>query len=516
MADEQFGGQAPLIDFADYAVNKQASQDYLSDVYGMQKPPVMEPPSPMQVQPPDVGVSPMSGQIGGPQDIQATVNSLQSQIPQEQMETPPPQPSLQIAPSGMPVQPQIGAKPALSPEQQYSQQMQDIMKKQKASNETLGNAAQEKIKFEKEQAEKLAAQAQLDIAAQQAKQEERKAVVDGEMKKLSGIQEEFKSAMGQKLDPNHYWESKDTGQKVMAGIAIMLGGLAGGMSGKGGNVAMDIIHKGIDRDVDAQKFNIQKAQEGKLKEYDLENNMLAQMYKKFGNEDQAEAATRLLRLQQAQYLLNANASKYAAPEVQERTKQANMALDTQMAGLKYQIANVAAQKAAQQQLGQVLNGQQAANLPPSVIQQLPKEMRENYVPGYGFAPNKNSGEEFQKMRQTVEPAISGIDRINTLLKDFNRVTDIKKKAQIGTEMKAVAGQLRVPFTGPGALTEKEYERLMDTLGDPTSITSLQEIQKAKLNQVQKKLKSDLQGYATQYGLPIQAPPNAIRTFKPGQ
>jgi hypothetical protein len=132
---------------------------------------------------------------------------------------------------------------------------------------------------------------------------------------------------------------------------------------------------------------------------------------------------------------------------------------------------------------------------------MPKEIQEKYVPGYGIASNVNNAQEFQKVRSTLEPAITGAQTIQKMLGDFNRITDLKKRAQIQSEMKALAGQLRVPFTGPGALTEKEYDRLMDTLGDPTSITSVGSIQRAKLQQVLNKLNRDLDNSAAQFGLP---------------
>ena len=50
-----------------------------------------------------------------------------------------------------------------------------------------------------------------------------------------------------------YWESQSTGNKVLAAIAIGLGGLGAGMQGKDGNGALDIINNAITRDSERQK-----------------------------------------------------------------------------------------------------------------------------------------------------------------------------------------------------------------------------------------------------------------------
>ncbi len=66
----------------------------------------------------------------------------------------------------------------------------------------------------------------------------------------------FQEAMDSKIDPNRYWENKSTGGKISAAIGIALAGIGGGMGGQGGNMALDVINKAIDRDIDAQKANL--------------------------------------------------------------------------------------------------------------------------------------------------------------------------------------------------------------------------------------------------------------------
>lgn len=66
----------------------------------------------------------------------------------------------------------------------------------------------------------------------------------------------FQQAQEGKIDPDHYWNSKNTGQKIGAAIAIMIGGIAQGYGKTNNNVALDIINKSIDQDIQAQRDNM--------------------------------------------------------------------------------------------------------------------------------------------------------------------------------------------------------------------------------------------------------------------
>ena len=55
------------------------------------------------------------------------------------------------------------------------------------------------------------------------------------------------------IDPNRYIHNMSTGQKIMSGIGLILGG-----AGEGGNMAMDFLNKQIDRDIMAQHAELGK------------------------------------------------------------------------------------------------------------------------------------------------------------------------------------------------------------------------------------------------------------------
>lgn len=111
------------------------------------------------------------------------------------------------------------------------------------------------------QAEEQYAIKQKQVADEQAKNAELEAkqqqyfavrAKEHEMLRNAGI-----AAANAHVDPNRMWSSMSTGQRVQAGIGILLAGIGQGLNGDhGANPAMKLITDAIDRDVDAQKVDI--------------------------------------------------------------------------------------------------------------------------------------------------------------------------------------------------------------------------------------------------------------------
>ena len=59
------------------------------------------------------------------------------------------------------------------------------------------------------------------------------------------------------IDPNRFWNDKSTPEKIFTHVRILLSGIGGGMTGRGGNLVLDQINKTIDNDIAAQKANIE-------------------------------------------------------------------------------------------------------------------------------------------------------------------------------------------------------------------------------------------------------------------
>lgn len=125
--------------------------------------------------------------------------------------------------------------------------------------------AQEQLKVERARIEAEAAEkAALAKEEERLKTEERNvALAAAEAADLAEIQEARDAVKNTKI--TDYWETKGTGQKILAGFAIGLGQLGGGMDGSNQNRALDIINSNINRDLDIQKANLDKT----IKEFDM-------------------------------------------------------------------------------------------------------------------------------------------------------------------------------------------------------------------------------------------------------
>jgi len=72
-------------------------------------------------------------------------------------------------------------------------------------------------------------------------------------------------SLKERADIKDYWEKQSTGDKVMAGLAIALGGFGSALTGDKSNRALDIINRAVEQDFAMQKANFEN-QKGLLGE----------------------------------------------------------------------------------------------------------------------------------------------------------------------------------------------------------------------------------------------------------
>jgi hypothetical protein len=165
-----------------------------------------------------------------------------SSIPDNGVNLQPPTPAApSVAPSvapSTPRVPQFGIGPSTI-NQGISEQQAAIEQQAAARSE---QAAQQKAIYERGIADQKAiadAADQERAAIQKRMSSTRDAIVAGDVK------------------PDHYWQEKGTFGRVSSAIAIALSGIGQGLAG-GENLALKTINQAIDRDIDAQKTNLQK------------------------------------------------------------------------------------------------------------------------------------------------------------------------------------------------------------------------------------------------------------------
>lgn len=191
-----------------------------------------------------------------------------------------------------------------------------------------------------------------------------------------------------KIDPKHYLGDMSTAGKVSTAIGLILGGIGGGLSGRGGNVALDVLNKQIDRDIESQKANIDK-----------KTNLLSANMRQFGNLKDAEMMTRAMMQDQISNQLKMEAAKAQDPIAKARAMQAAGQLEASNAQV---IGTLAAR--------QTLMGGQGGNISPEtkIRAFVPENQQKDYF------------KELQDMQNTVKArdsvlgAFEKLNQINTV------------------------------------------------------------------------------------------------------
>ncbi len=113
-----------------------------------------------------------------------------------------------------------------------------------------------------------------------------------------------------KIDPNHYMNSKGTGQKISTAIGLILGGIGGGLTGQG-NSAERYIHAQIKNDIAAQEKNMGQKQ-----------NILSAMEKQYGDKTSALKALENVYLMKTSNQIQEAAAKNGGELAMARANQA--------------------------------------------------------------------------------------------------------------------------------------------------------------------------------------------------
>lgn len=240
----------------------------------------------------------------------------------------------------------------------------------------------------KEQA--AAYQAQVDqIAKSQAHYEHAHAALEAEHQQLTD------AVMKDKIDPNRMFHNMSTGNKVLAAISVALNGLGSGLTGQP-NMAVHIIQKSIDRDIEAQKMELGK-----------KHTLLSENMRRFGDLNTATQMTQLQMNSITQTKIAQAAAKSGSAQAKAQAQMMLGELGLQSAQIKQQVAmrNAASQ---------------GGNDPSALVQFI--------VPA---AHQKAVFDEIQRAQDTRRMG-------ETILKSFDQA------AKENTVLKTGAGFLRTP------------------------------------------------------------------------
>jgi len=153
---------------------------------------------------------------------------------------------------------------------------------------------------------------QQSIAERDQEMADRQADFDNSVKSLSQMA----------VDPNRFWATRSTGQKIAGFVSMALGGFLQGARG-GSNPGMDAINVAIDRDIQAQMSAYQSARDT----VNAKQTAFGLAMQKYQNADAARAMARAAALDTVQAQLGQNAALWKDTEAANRANSAIAALE---------------------------------------------------------------------------------------------------------------------------------------------------------------------------------------------
>jgi hypothetical protein len=254
------------------------------------------------------------------------------------------------------------------------------------------------------------------------------------------------------IKQGNYWGSMDTGGKVMAGLAMALGGIGAGMTG-GPNYALQIINKAIEDDLDAQKEN--------------RNSGLTALLQKGKDRDAVMANYRANLIQKVQDQNNL----YTAQAKTADQKAAGQALDMKLQEMKTQYQVAADNRLSMNYLYR--KGLPTKAIPFSLLND-PK-VREQLVDvngtSYLYKGRPEGAEIHNKMEANYRPIKEGILRLQELGRStLVPGTKAYEEAQALSQMlpNAVAGFYSSAIDSK-RISDTEGHRAEAALSNPTSV-----------------------------------------------
>lgn len=288
----------------------------------------------------------------------------------------------------------------------------------------------------------------------------------------------FQATLNAKIDPNRVWSSAGVGNRIAAGIGILLSGIGQGLAG-GPNMALAVIDKTIDRDIEAQRDNLER-QKGLLSYYlqqgrdmqsahelakaDLKDMLAAQLTRVSAEFGGAEAAAR------AQVLLGQLRTETAEKRQVVMARDFAMAKDRLSTELEMQRNHLLASFMAAPR-GPA--GGVAA--PAQILDLLPKDVRERSVRlpdgSIGFAPDAERARKATQAMQVADEMRRTLQRYGSLLEKGHPVLP----SGVGGDRaaaKATRADLMLKLkelNGLGALQAYEIDLLEPLIPDITEV-----------------------------------------------
>lgn len=358
-------------------------------------------------------------------------------------------------------QPEMAAKPApvpqrpsvlLPPEQQPTPQP------------TLAQEA-EAYKKQAEPIQKAKAQVNAAKKIQDELANDQKRLEEQQKNVQQKLQDEEKEVRFKSLP--EIMQTGSLGEKFSVALAIMLGGVSQGLLGTKTNPAIDLIDKLVEQQATKDKLDASKT--AALKEAAYKEGMLkVEQAKQQTNDYEAKKKYEMLGKQ-----LNAEADKLSAQRL----------LDAQQKEAAFGMYNGKALSKEQQMRLTDKQREHAAFLPD--IPGLPKRR----LVLLNDPKGKDQLDAARTSNETIQTSLQRLKKIQSTIGFFGRL-DPATRAEIEAIRLPLSAALRIPYTGPGPLVEKERELLYSATANPADFADafisivLKSPEKAKLDVMQ--------------------------------
>lgn len=342
-----------------------------------------------------------------------------------------------------------------------------------------------------EQAKALAQQADDTLKAQERlkiAQADAESTYIGEKAMIMQRREDLQNAINEgKIDPEKFWKNRS---RLMAGIGIILSSF--NTNANAPNVALKYLDTLIDRDIEAQKENLA-----------TKKSLLSLNYREMGDLNDAIKMTRLQLADQAANEISMAASKAANPLAKAAAEKAKAEIDMKY-GAEFeklsQKRTLASLKNAAMRDPNKMEAYEVAL--DTVDPKAAADMRAKKIPGMGYATSTEGAKDMREMQTTVKTIKAGIQRLREIAKTTGKSLSPELRAEADNIRTQLIGRLRVPLTGPGAMSEGERELLMNAIPGVADTFALDSRNLKKLETLEKGITEGYRNMAIANGLTV--------------
>ncbi len=284
----------------------------------------------------------------------------------------------------------------------------------------------------------------------------------------------YNDVLTAKINPSQLWESRTTGQKIGSSIAIILSGIGQGLAG-GPNMALGILDKAIDRDIDAQKENLRKNENALSQHMQMGRDM--DSAQRLVKADARDAIAAQLELASAKFgdkkavagalaAVSAMRKQGALDRHEVASKETDLFLKKLAIGADYAKANAAAKEGNAELL----------------------------VPGYGFALDPKAAVTAREATAAHGGLMNDLQELIAIRKKFGvEKAPTEARAQMESLQSSIMGSANQLYKF-GALDKGSQAMLEQMMGDPTAFGN----QQAKMEQFKKSVDRKLRGTLRAY------------------